>query len=220
MFWRCISILIRPELTGNLIRFSVRVFITQIADHAAEPSAYSFAILTSMYILYIHWLQNSAQTKLANYIPLGWSNMWNTYVSSYLGPCSNCFAILILLVYFIRFSSTLFLCNRATRMHKLSTIISQNHFWWTKELQPHNYHNIHNNSMAKNFEGPTGALSARRRPNCETSFYVDVKIGKHYLHRITLYYNHTPHTLLTPLLAPIGLDTYNILHWPRAEFEI
>ena len=97
MFWRCISILIRPELTGNLIRFSVRVFITQIADHAAEPSAYSFAILTSMYILYIHWLQNSAQTKLANYIPLGWSNMWNTYVSSYLGPCSNCFVILILL---------------------------------------------------------------------------------------------------------------------------
>ena len=108
MFWRCISILIRPELTGNLIRFSVRVFITQIADHAAEPSAYSFAILTSMYILYIHWLQNSAQTKLANYIPLGWSNMWNTYVSSYLGPCSNCFAILILLVYFIRSTSTLF----------------------------------------------------------------------------------------------------------------
>ena len=70
--------------------------------------------------------------------------------------------------------------------------------------------------MAKNFEGPTGALSARRGPDkivkhCFT-FYIDVKIGKHYLHRITLYYNHTPHTLLTPLLAPIGLDTYNILH--------
>ena len=39
MFWRCISILIRPELTGNLIRFSVRVFITQIADHAQQQPA-------------------------------------------------------------------------------------------------------------------------------------------------------------------------------------
>ena len=92
MFWRCISILIRPELTGNLIRFSVRVFITQIADHAAEPSAYSFAILTSMYIDL--WIQKKNWQTIFHLV--GQKYLLQNMSCHILDPVQNFFAILIL----------------------------------------------------------------------------------------------------------------------------